>query len=84
MEITPDLSSKILTRETSFDTYLLIVDVYYKLPRLHGMENITTEEVMDKIDIFQSRFGKLDKFGWWKLERISVYEGSQFTLTEFK
>ena len=48
------------------------------------MENITTAEVMDKLDMFQSRFGKIDQLGWWDLERISADAGAQFTLTEFK
>ena len=48
------------------------------------MEKITTEEVMDKLDIFQSRFGKIYQFGWWDLERISEDAGTQFTSTEFK
>ena len=48
------------------------------------MENITTAEVLDKLDMFQSRFGKIDHFGWWDLERISADAGTQFTLTEFK
>ena len=48
------------------------------------MEKITTEEVMDKLDIFQSRFGKIDQFGWWDLERISADAGTHFTSTEFK
>ena len=39
---------------------------------------------MDKLDMFQSRFGKIDQFGWWDLERISVGAGTQFTSTEFK
>ena len=43
------------------------------------MEKITTEEVMDKPDIFQSRFGKIDGFVWWDLERVSVDAGMQFT-----
>ena len=34
--------------------------------------------------MFQSRFGKLDKFGWWYLERISADAGTQFTPAEFK
>ena len=63
---------------------MLIVDAYSKIPKLYGMENITTAEVMDKLDIFQSRFGKIDQFGWWDLERISADAGMQFTLTEFK
>ena len=53
------------------------------------MENITTAEVMEKLDMekldmFQSRFVKIDQFGWWDLERISADAGKQFTLTEFK
>ena len=45
------------------------------------MEIITTEEVMNNLDMFQSRFGKIDEFGWWDLERISSYAGMQFTST---
>ena len=48
------------------------------------MEKITTEEVMDKLDMFQSRFGKIDQFGWWDLEIISADAGTKFTSTEFK
>ena len=48
------------------------------------MEKITTEEVMDKLDMFQSRLGKIDQFGWWDLDIISADAGTQFTLTEFK
>ena len=48
------------------------------------MEKITTEEVMDKLNMFQSRFGKMDQFGWWDFEIISVDVGTQFTSTEFK
>ena len=68
----------------TFPNYLLIVDAYSNISKLYGMENITTEEVMDKPDIFQSIFGKIDEFGWWDLEIISSDVGTQFTLTEFK
>ena len=34
--------------------------------------------------MFQSRFGKIDKFGWWNLEIISADAGMQFTSTEFQ
>ena len=54
------------------------------ITKIYGMEKITTEEVMDKLDMFQSRFGIIDQFGWWDLERISADAGTQFTLTEFK
>ena len=39
---------------------------------------------MDKLNMFQSRFGNIYKFGWWYLERISSDAGTQFTFTEFK
>ena len=48
------------------------------------MEKITTEEVMYKLDMFQSRFGKINQFGWWDLGGISADAGTQFTSMEFK
>ena len=55
-----------------------------KFQKLYGMEKITTEEVMDKLDMFQSRFWKIDQFVWWDLEIISADGGTQFTSAEFK
>ena len=77
-------STKESQKDTNFTNYLLIVDAYSKIPKLDGTENITTAEVLDKLDMFQSRFGKMDQFGWWDLERISADAGTQFTSTEFK
>ena len=48
------------------------------------MEDITTEEVMDKLDMFQSRFGKVYAFGWWDMERIQTDAGTQFTFKDFQ
>ena len=48
------------------------------------MDKITTEEVMDELDMFLFLFGKIDEFFWWYLERISADEGTQFTSTKFK
>ena len=73
-----------MTSDTTFSNYLLIVDAYSKITELYGMEKITTEEVMEKLDIFQSRFGKIDQFGWCDLERFSADAGTQFTSKEFK
>ena len=84
MDIIPSTASKSLTSETTFSNYLLIVDPYSKIPKIYGMEKITIEGVMEKLDMFQSRFGNIDKFGWQDLERISVDAGTQFTSTEFK
>ena len=59
MDIIPSTSSKSLTSDTTFSNYLLIVNAYSKIPKCYGIEKITTEEVMDKLDMFQSRSGKL-------------------------
>ena len=48
------------------------------------MQNITTEEVMEKIDMFQAIFGKVDQFVWWYMERIQTDTGTQFTFKEFQ
>ena len=52
MDTIPSTSPKSLTSDTTFSNYLLIVDAYSKIPKIYGMEKITTEEVMDKIDMF--------------------------------
>ena len=46
------ISSKSLTKDTNVSNYLLIVDAYSKLPIIYVMENIITEEVIDKQDSF--------------------------------
>ena len=84
MDIIPSTASKILTSNTNFSNYLLIVDAYSKISKLYGMEKVKTEEFMDKLDMFQSRFGKIDQFGWWDLEITSSDTGTQITSTEFK
>ena len=71
MDIIPSTAPESMTSDTTFSNYLLIVDAYSKILKLYGMEKIKTEEVMDKLDMFQSRFRKIDEFGWWDLERIS-------------
>ena len=67
MDIITSTEPKSLTSDTNFSNCLVIVDAYSKIPKLYGMDKITTEEVMDKLDMFQSRFGKIDEFGWWNL-----------------
>ena len=37
---------------------------------------------MDKLDIFQARFEKVDEFVWWDFEFFSADAGTQFTSTE--
>ena len=43
MEIILAASSKSFTKGTAFDNYFLVIDAYSKIPKLYGMENITTE-----------------------------------------
>ena len=64
MDIIPSTAPKSLTSDTTFSNYLLILDAYSKVPKLYGMEKITTEEVMEKLNMFQSIFRKIDQFGW--------------------
>ena len=84
MDVITSTAPKSLTSCTTFSNYLLTVDAYSTIPELYGIEKITMEEAMDKLDMLQSRFGKIYEFGWWDLERISSDAGTQFTLTEFK
>ena len=39
---------------------------------------------MDKLGMFQSIFGKIEKFGWWDLEIIPADAGTPFTSEEFQ
>ena len=80
----PSTAPIVLRSDTTFSNYNLVVDAYSKIPKIYGMEKITTEEVMNKLDMFQSIFGKIDQFRWWDLERISADEVTQFNSTEFK
>ena len=64
MDIIPATSPDFLTSGTTFSNHLLIIDAYSKIPKLYGVKRITTEEVMDKLDMFKSIFGKIDKLGW--------------------
>ena len=81
MNIIPSTAPIFLTSDTTFSNYFLIVNTYSKLPKRYDMEEFSTEVVMDKLDMFQSRFGRIDKFGWWDLKIILSDAGSQFTST---
>ena len=84
VDIIPATSSKVWQVEPIFLNYLLIVDAYSKVTKLYVIEMINTGEVMDKLDMFQFRFGKKYEFGWWYLEIISSDAGIQSTSTEFQ
>ena len=75
MDMIPSTVPKCLTSDTTFSNYLYIVDAYSKIPKPCGKEKICIEEVMDKMDMFQSRSGKIDEFGWWDLEIIHQMQG---------
>ena len=72
-DILPLIAPKFMTNDTTLSNYLLIVDAYSYIPKLYGMEKITTRKVMNKLDMFQSIFG--NEFEWWDLERISADAG---------
>ena len=75
IDINPGTALKCLKGETNFSNDLLIVDAYSKTPKLYGMERITTEKVMYKLDMFQDGFGKIYKFDWWYLKIFSADVG---------
>ena len=83
MGIISATSSKNLAKQTTFANYLLILNAYSRIQKLYGMENITTEEVMDRQYVFQERFVKVDEFGWWDMDIIQTDAGTQFTSNEF-
>ena len=60
MDIIPSTAPKSLTSDTIFPNYILNVDAYSKTPKIYGMDKITTEEVIDNLDIFQYRLEKID------------------------
>ena len=39
---------------------------------------------MDKLEEFQSRFGKIDEFGLWDLKRFSSDSGMELYFTEIQ
>ena len=84
MDTIPATSSKSLTKDTTFANYLLIVYDYSNITKLYGMENITTEEVMEQLDTFQAIFGKVGAFCWWYMEIIQTDYFMQFTSKEFQ
>ena len=84
MDIILSTASKSLTSDTTFSNYPLLVMHNPIFQNFYGMDKITTEKVTEKMDMFQSRFGKIDKFGLWDLEKISANSDTQFTSAEFK
>ena len=84
MNIILAISSKSVTRDTTFDNYFSNVDASSNIPKLYRMDHITTEEVVDKLDMSQARFGKLDELGSWDMEIIQTDNGMQFTSKEFQ
>ena len=62
MYIIASTAPKHLTSETTFSNCLLIVGAYSTIAKLFAMEKFSTEQVMDKLDMFQSRSVKIDEF----------------------
>ena len=51
MDVIPSTTPTRLTSDTTFSNYILIVNAYSKITKLYGTEKITTEEVMDNMEI---------------------------------
>ena len=76
MDIIISTAPKTLTSDTNISNYILIFISDFKIPKRFGMEKILTEEVLDKLDMFQSIFRNMDEFGWWYLDGISEDVGT--------
>ena len=68
MDIIPSTAPKSLTNDTNFKNYLLIVDANSKIPKLYGMENITTAEFWKNWTCFNLDLAKSTNLvgGIWK------------------
>ena len=84
MDIIPVISYNFLTKYSTIDNFLLIIDANSNIPKLYGMENITAEEVVDDLDMFQTRLGKIDEFEGWDMERIQTDDSTEFSSKEFQ
>ena len=58
MDMITSTASSSFTSDTTFYNYLLIVYAYSKTKKLYGMQKFPTEEVIDKMDMFLSKFEK--------------------------
>ena len=59
MDIFPSTAPKILTSNTTFSNYLLIVDAYSKIPKLYGMEKSQQKKLWTNWICFNPDLGKL-------------------------
>ena len=59
MDIISSTSPKILTIETTFSNYLLIVDAYSKIPKLYGIEKSQQKKLWTNWICFNPDFKKL-------------------------
>ena len=64
IDIIPATSPKHFTSKITFSDYRLTVDAYSNIQTFYDMVIITAEEVMNKLDMLQSKFGKIYVFGW--------------------
>ena len=68
MDIIPSTAPKSLTNDTNFQNYLLIVDVYSKIPKLYGMEILLLQKLWTNWTCFSLDLGKSTNLvgGIWK------------------
>ncbi|MGH7973946.1 MAG: hypothetical protein ACREBR_00370 [bacterium] len=84
LDIIPNAASLSLTPRTYFSHYLLCVCRYSRQPYMHGMQHLTTQGVLEGLQAFAVRFGRIDEVGYLDFERIQSDAGPQFTSEEFK
>ncbi|MGH7955157.1 MAG: hypothetical protein ACREOZ_04270, partial [Gloeomargaritales cyanobacterium] len=84
LDLIPNPASTSITPRTYFSHYLLCVCRYSRQPFLHGLSGLTTQDVLEGIQAFAIRYGKIDEVGYFDFKRIQTDAGPQFTSKEFK
>ena len=52
MYIITSTAPKVLTSDTTSNKNLVTIDTHSKISKFYGVEKITTEEIMDELDMF--------------------------------
>ncbi|MGH7974583.1 MAG: hypothetical protein ACREBR_03575 [bacterium] len=77
--IMPNAASQSLTPRTFFSHYLLCVRRYSRHPYMHGMRHRTTQDILEGLQAFAVRFGRIDEVGYLYFKRVQSDAGPQFT-----
>lgn len=73
-----------LTSDTTYAFYLILVDAYSRFTCLYGMQDKSTDSVVDTIQQYQADHRYVGNYGYLNIECIRADAGTQSTSTDFK